>query len=185
MNAFDTVLSRIYERDLRSVYKDRKFESSADLISVDYCMDSGFVPTDACLHDARGSRLKKGYYIKGTEPTEPCEVHTLVEYDAVCGGIATVFTPRGHIKAVGMIQVEREFPTQITVSDAQFVYRRLVNSLLPSFEENKPFFAVLEDEKNKRYFGISAGKKQFNRLSIAHFTLSDLAFEHNLLKNQN
>ena len=51
--------------------------------------------------------------------------------------------------------------------------------------ENKPFFAPLEDEKNKRYFGRSATKTQFNRLSTAHFSYSDLVFVRDLLKNQN
>lgn len=182
LNAFDTVLTRIYERDARSAYADRKFEESARLITVDYCMDSGLLPTDACLADARGSRIKTGYFVKGSEPKDECEAHILVEYDAVCGGVATIFTPDEHIKKVGMIQVQREFPTQIIVSDAQYVYKKLYSSILPSFEENKPFFAPLEDEKNKRYFGRSAGTKQFNRLSTAHFSASDLVFERNILR---
>ena len=185
LNAFDTVLKRIYERDIVSVYKDRKFEESASLVEVNYCMDSGLLPTEACHADPRGSRIKTGYFVKGTEPKESCETHVFVEYDAVCGGIATVFTPEGHIRKIGMIQIDREFPIQIIVSDAQYVYKKINSSILPSFEENKPFFAPLEDEKNKKHFGISAGKAQFNRLSTAHFSYSDLVFERNLLKNQN
>ncbi len=185
LNAFDTVLSRIYERDIVSAYKDRKFEESASLVQVNYCMDSGHLPTEACYADPRGSRIKTGYFVKGTEPTANCESHVFVEYDAVCGGVATVFTHEGHIRKIGMIQVDREFPMQITVSDAQYVYKKMNSSVLPSFEENKPFFAPMESEKGKKYFGISAGKTQFNRLSTAHFSYSDLVFERNLLKNQN
>ena len=181
LTAFDTVLTRIYERDVRSAYADRKFENSAHLIEVNYCMDSGLLPSEACFCDARGSRIKKGYFVKGTEPTKRCETHILVEYDVICGGVATVFTPDGHIDWVGMIQVDREFETQILVSDAQYVYKKLDNSLLPSFKENEPFFAPLEAEK-KKYFGISAGKTQFNRLSIAHFSYSDLVFVRNLMR---
>jgi hypothetical protein len=95
-----------------------------------------------------------------------------------------VFTPREHIVEVGMIQVDREFPTQITVSDAQYVYKRLDKEILPSFEENTPFFAPLEDEKKKKYFGISASQKQFNRISTAHFLYTDLVFVRDILKNQ-
>lgn len=185
LNAFDSVLNNIYDRGIVSKYKDRKFDESASLVSVNYCMDSGLLPTDACINDARGSRVKQGFFVDGTEPTEYCNTHVLVEYDAVCGGVATVFTPEGHIRRVGMIQVEREFPVQIIVSDAQFVYKELEGEIMPSFDASKPFFAVLSDEKSKKYFGISAGKTQFNRLSTAHFSYSDLIFERNLLRNQN
>ena len=185
LNAFDTVLTRIYENDIVSAYKDRRFEESARLIKLEYCMDSGRLPTEACLADPRGHRIKTGYFVKGTEPTDSCETHILVEYDTVCGGIATVFTPSEHIERIGMLLIDREFPIQITVSDAQYVYKKISPSVLPAFDENKPFFAPLEDEKNKRYFGRSATKTQFNRLSTAHFSYSDLVFIRDLLKNQN
>ena len=176
LNAFDTVLNRIYSRDVRSSYADRKFEESAHLVAVNYCMDSGLLPSEACLKDPRGSRIKMGYFVKGTEPIERCKTHILVKYDVVCGGIATIFTPKGHIEKVGMLLIEREFPMQIIVSDAQYVYRELDDGILPSFNSNEPFFATLWDEEKKKYFGISAGKTQFNRLSTAHFTYSDLVF---------
>ena len=181
LNAFDTILTRIYERDVRSAYADRKFVESTRLVQVNYCMDSGLLPSEACLCDARGSRIKTGYFVKGTEPTTRCDMHILVEYDVICGGVATVFTPEGHIQKVGMILVEREFPIQIVVSDAQYVYKKLDYSILPSFNANEPFFAPLEEDK-KKYFGISIGKMQFNRLSTAHFSYSDLVFERHILR---
>jgi penicillin-binding protein 1A len=180
LNAMNTVLKRIYERDVRSAYADKKFEESANLISVNYCMDSGHLPSEACINDARGSRVKQGYFIRGSEPTDICHTHVMVEYDEICGGVATVFTPESHIKRVGMILVEREFPIQIIVNDAQYVYKEIREGLLPSFAENKPFFAVLESER-KKCFGISASKTQFNRLSTAHFSYSDLVFKRNIL----
>ena len=182
LNAFDTVLSRIYERDVRSAYADRKFDEGARLVEVNYCMDSGLLPSEACLCDPRGSRIKTGYFIKGTEPTSRCETHILVEYDTICGGIATVFTPEGHIERVGMLLVDREFPAQILVSDAQYVYKELGEDILPSFKSNEPFFAPIYEEDKKKYCGISAGKTQFNRLSIAHFSYSDLVFVRDILR---
>ena len=182
LNAFDNVLTRIYERDVRSTYADRKFEESARLIQVNYCMDSGLLPSEACWCDPRGSRIKTGYFVKGTEPSVRCETHILVEYDVFCGGVATVFTPDGHVKKVGMLLVDREFPVQIVISDAQYVYKELDSDILPSFKENEPFFATLEDDEKKKYFGISIGKTQFNRLSTAHFSYSDLVFESDILR---
>ncbi len=181
LSAFNTVLTRIYENNVRSVYADRKFEDSARLLEVNFCMDSGFLPSEACLYDPRGSRIKTGYFVKGTEPTKRCATHVLVKYDTICGGVATIFTPDGHIQTVGMLLINREFPTQIIVSDAQYVYKKLDNDILPSFKENEPFFAPLEEEK-KKYFGLSIGKSQFNRLSTSHFSYSDLVFTRNILR---
>ena len=181
LDAFDSVITEIYDEDVFSAYKDRKFEKSAELVEVVYCMDSGLLPCEACLNDARGSRLKKGYFIKGTEPTEVCGVHILVDYDFVCGGIANAFTPDEHIEKVGMLDVERSFPIQIYVSDAQYVFRDIPDSIFPSFDENKAFFSVLE--KDKAYFGISPSSSQFNRFSTAHFNYSDWIFKRKLLRH--
>ena len=180
----NTVLTKIYSQDVRSAYKDRKFESSAHLIVADYCMDSGLKPTDACANDARGSRVKQGYFVKGSEPDSYCDRHILVEYDFTCGGIATVFTPSSHIKSVGMISIEREFPIPILISDAQYVYMDLPEDTLPSFNENEPFYAILEDER-KKYFGQSTTKAPFNRLSTAHFSYSDIVFNRDILRKRN
>ena len=182
LDAMDVVLTRIYTRDVRSAYKDRKFESSANLITVNYCMDSGLLPCEACFKDARSSRVKVGYFVKGTEPTNACDTHVLVKYDFVCGGVATVFTPENHIESVGMIRVEREFPIPIIISDAQYVYMDMDEGIIPSLDSGKPFFYPLLTDK--KYIGTSAVKTPFNRLSTAHFSYSDLVFVRNLLRNR-
>ena len=180
LKAFDSVITQIYNEDIFSAYKDRKFEKSAEIVETVYCMDSGKLPCEACLNDARGSRLKKGYFVKGTEPKETCDVHILVDYDAVCGGIANTFTPDDHITRVGMLDIDRSFPIQIYVSDAQYVFRDIPDSILPSFDEKKAFFSVLEG--NERYFGTSAANTQFNRFSTAHFNYSDWIFKRKLIR---
>lgn len=180
LEAFDSVITQIYNEDIFSAYKDRKFEKSAELVEALYCMDSGKLPCEACLNDARGSRLKKGYFSKGTEPKEECDVHILVDYDTVCGGIANAFTPDDHITRVGMLDIDRSFPIQIYVSDAQYVFRDIPDSILPSFDEKKAFFSVLEG--NERYFGTSAANTQFNRFSTAHFSYSDWIFKRKLIR---
>lgn len=185
LRAFDMVLGRIYERDVRSRYRDAKFRESGDIVAVNYCMDSGCLPSDTCLKDPRGSRVRVGYFVSGTEPQELCDRHVSVEYDGVCGGVATVLTPRSHIKEVGMIRVLRDLPMQITVSDAQYVYASLPPDVAPSFDASRAFFDVTSDDKKKRYYGTSAAPLQYNRLSLAHISASDLVFIRDLLANQN
>lgn len=180
LNAFDNVLTNIYSQDVRSTYRDRKFHESGRLVSVACCMDSGKLPTAACIADARGSRARIGYFVSGTEPTEYCQAHVSVPYDVVCGGVATIFTPRGHIREVGMITVDREFPIPLTVSDAQYVWAELPSGTLPSLSQNDAFFYSYDEEK-KKYRGTSAGGVQFNRLSTSHLTPSDLVFYRDIV----
>lgn len=180
LRAFDSVLLRIYSKNIRSSETDAEFPESGELICCSYCADSGSIPTRACIEDARGSRVRMGYFVSGTQPKEYCTTHVSVDYDFVCGGVATVLTPRGHIKSVGMIRVEREFPIPLTVSDAQYVYAELPKGKMPSLSQNDAFFCSYDEEK-KKYRGKSAGSTQFNRLSTAHLTPTDLVFYKDLL----
>ena len=67
---------------------------------------------------------------------------------------------------VGLIQVERSFPAQIYVSDAQYVWRALPESIAPYFGDDGAFFknALAENE----YCGISDAEKQYNRYCYMH-----------------
>ena len=42
---------------------------------IEICMDSGNLPTELCARDPRGHRIRREYFIKGTQPTETCDVH--------------------------------------------------------------------------------------------------------------
>ena len=180
LDAFDSVIARIYDEDIFSAYKDRRFENSADLVEAVFCMDSGKIPCEACLEDARGSRLKKGYFVKGTEPKQECDVHVFVDYDMICGGVANAFTPDEHITKVGMLNIQRSFPVQIYVSDAQYVVRFPPDNVMPSFDSKKAFFSTLEGKE--KYFGTSPTATQFNRFSTAHINYSDWIFYRKLYR---
>lgn len=180
LDAFDSVITQIYDEDIFSAYKDRRFENSADLVEAVFCMDSGKIPCEACLEDARGSRLKKGYFVKGTEPKQECDVHVLVDYDMICGGVANAFTPDEHITKVGMLNIQRSFPVQIYVSDAQYVVRFPPDNVMPSFDSKKAFFSTLEGKE--KYFGTSPTATQFNRFSTAHINYSDWIFYRKLYR---
>ncbi len=48
----------------------------ADIVEVEICKCSGKLVTPLCHRDPRGDlEITKEYYIKGTEPTEPCDTH--------------------------------------------------------------------------------------------------------------
>jgi penicillin-binding protein 1A len=48
---------------------------SGDIVESQYCVDSGKLPSDSCFLDPRVNRVQTGYFIRGTEPKEACDIH--------------------------------------------------------------------------------------------------------------
>jgi hypothetical protein len=147
--------------------QNREFAESDNIIKAEYCVDSGKLLTPACLADPRGERREEGYFVRGSEPREKCDCHIFVKYDSSSQCIADPSCPKESISYVGMIQVERNFPIQIYVNDAQYVWRKLSDDVLPSFSVNEPFFVNML--RKGEYCGISYCEKQFNRSCTQHF----------------
>jgi penicillin-binding protein 1A len=96
----------------------KTFEVPKSVITATYCKDSGKLLTDACKSDPRGSRAEIGYFVRGTEPTEYCDVHFMVEYDSKTKSILTPYCPKENAVKVGLIDVWRQFPYNIQVEDS-------------------------------------------------------------------
>lgn len=163
---WDEIMTLLHKKYIATGSED-SFDESESIIKCEYCKDSGMLMGEACRLDARGNRGEIGYFVKGTEPTEKCSCHILVKYDAAEGGIATDSCYSADVEYVGMIQVERSFPTQIFVSDAQYVFYELPSNIMPETSPSLPYFNNIL--KQGEYCGISYGDKQFNRYCRAHF----------------
>ena len=171
VDIWDDVSKIIHERRIFSEIPKEKLKSlpSTDrLVSVEYCADSGKLPTRACKSDPRGNRLETGYFVTGSEPTELCDCHVPVAYDSVSGGVKSVSQCEDdHCEFVGLIHVERSFPMEIYVTDAQYVWRELPPAVMPETSPALPFFhGILEEGE---FCGISYTDTQFNRLCRTHF----------------
>ncbi len=164
IDIWDNVMSDIYaDRNNES----RGFDISDYILECEYCADSGKLLTSACLADARGERREIGYFVDGTQPTEPCDRHLTVSYDTVSGGVVIGECPSTNIKAVGLINVVREFPMQIYVTDAQYTWRNIGNEILPETSAALPFYSNLLPKDT--YSGISKTDVQYNRACREHF----------------
>ncbi len=68
---------------------------SRKMISVDICLDSGKLATDACRHDIRTSnsfdRVQEVMVYMEDRPTQMCDKHVTVEYCQTGGGVATEY----------------------------------------------------------------------------------------------
>ena len=154
--------------EIHAIYKGsgRSFADSDNIISANYCSDSGKLIGEAGLLDPRGIRAERGYFVKGTEPTEQCDCHVVVEYDAYNGGVSLGSCPEEKTVYVGLIRAERRFPVQVYISDAQYVWKELKKGFRPSESDGLPFFSNMIPKGE--YWGISLSDLQFNRSCKAH-----------------
>lgn len=170
ISAWDRVMAEIYE--VKANYKNTAFDYTDNIIQAEYCMDSGKLMTEACRKDPRGNRTEIGWFKRGSVPTEYCDCHILVSYDTESGGVSlNNMCKYGIVEQVGMITVDRSFPTQIYVTDAQYVYKKIGEDVLPESSPELPYFNNLL--KKGEYCGVSKTAEQFNRLCRAHFNYFD------------
>ena len=166
VETWDKIMTKLHQRYISG--GDLKgFDTSENIVTAEYCKDSGELVCDACKKDPRGERTEIGYFVKGTEPTQKCKTHVLVRYDKSEGCIASNECDNDDIILVGMIRVNRTFPVQIYITDAQYVWRDIGKETLPETASGLPFFSNLLG--NNEYSGISKVEKQFNSYCRKHF----------------
>ena len=155
---WDVVMTRLHQPLIEESQRTGKpletFDTASGVVTATYCVDSGKLVTEACRHDLRGSRVETGYFTMETAPTTACDVHVMVNYDKVTGAVACEDCPEENLTQVALIRVEdRDFPAQVAVSDAQYVYREWEPEDGVTDSTSLPYFAALLGEE--RYCGTS------------------------------
>lgn len=141
--------------------------SKEGLYYLPYCMDSGKLYTETCLFDPRGNRREYGYFTEDNRPESSCDRHLLVKYDYVTKAIATDFCPHENITTVSLLRInDRSFPKEITVTDAEFVFRDIDRYTPRPIDYTLPYFQFALPEGV--YVGRSKCKKQFNSNCYLH-----------------
>ena len=167
---FNTVMGRLHrEIAVRGEVKT-SFPLVAGVYECRFCRDGGGLMTVDCLCDPRGDRSSIGWFTADTIPTSPCRCHVGV-LCAEGGGVVseldgTPLSLYAHsdvpLRRYGLIRVEgRSFPSEVVVTDAQYVYRPLIGTV-PSRDTGAPYFKNLLP--SGRFAGISktADGRQFN-----------------------
>ena len=172
ITVWDTVMTKLQEkigaRASANGEEIKKFTYSDNIVKATYCKDSGMLLGEACSYDPRGSRAETGWFTSDTVPTQTCDVHVLVDYDKVTGGVASDGCPEGNLKKVALVRNEnRSFAKQIVITDAQYVYRDHDPSLgFPTYE-GFPYFYFSIPEGT--YVGRSSSVYQFNSFCTTHY----------------
>ncbi|GHV12512.1 penicillin-binding protein 1A [Clostridia bacterium] len=177
MLLFNYVMDTIHQKFYALGDDIKKFEMSPNIIEADYCKDSGMMPTDACKldygtlykTDTRGStRIERGYFVRGSEPKEPCDVHVIVDWDTSTGSVAGPGCPSESIRQIALVRNEkREYPFQITIKDAQYTWRYVDEDFYqyPS-ATNVPFYQNILPEGT--YAGSSGVNRPVNSYCVEH-----------------
>ncbi len=171
---WDNIMTKLHEDIIAQANAGteplRKFRLADGIQTAEYCRDSGKLVTEACSLDPRGNRKETGYFTSSTVPTEYCDCHILVDYDKETGGVVINGCPKENITKVGMIQADRVFPIDVTVTDAQYVYKPLPKGLEPGLWWGIPFFDNIIPEGT--FIGITDlnGGRQFNAACYEHYT---------------
>ena len=160
LKTFDAVMKLVNTEDCLGRSPAKRFSDAEGIITARYCRDSGKLATSACLCDPRGKRTETGYFTTSTAPKTYCDTHVMVKYDVINHGVAGADCPEENCKLIGMLNVNRSFPRDITISDAQYVYRRLPSGTPPCMQADKPFF--YNSLSKGHYAGRSSSKLQFN-----------------------
>ena len=155
---WDIVMTRLHQPIIDEAKKTgdplETFELANGVVTATYCADSGKLVTDACRCDPRGSRVETGYFTQETVPTTACDTHILVDYETVTGAVACPDCPPENIKQIALIRVEdRDFPAEVVVTDAQYVYRTWTPEDGITDSKTLPYFYALIEEG--RFCGTS------------------------------
>ncbi len=142
---WDTVMTMLHKEYIDAANAGgealKTFEMAPGVIQATYCLDSGLLCSEACSLDPRGSRAATGYFTRESAPSEYCDTHVIVMRDATTGLIASDECNPGDLVKTALIRVEdRDFPTEIYVADAQYVYRDLPANVMPCEWGGLPFF---------------------------------------------
>ena len=165
LKIWDEVMLSVHE-DIISKNYIREF-STDGLYYLPFCKDSGELYSDICIYDPRGNRREFGYFTADNMPTEACHRHVLCNYDSETKAIACDKCPKENIVTIALLNInDRAFPKEITVTDAEFVYRNIDRYTERPVEYSMPYFEYSIPDGT--FVGKSKNKKQFNSNCYLH-----------------
>ncbi len=163
----DEIMEEHIQKDKSGEEKLKTFTLPRSVVTATYCKDSGMLVSDACKHDPRGSRAEIGYFVKGTEPTEYCTTHILVDYDSSTKSIATPYCSHDTLTKVGLLNIVREMPFNISIDDAGYTARILTGDYgYSGLTQNLPYYHNLLPQGF--YAGRPRSGANYNKACTTH-----------------
>ncbi len=168
--AWDIIMTKLHQKYI-GAGQLKTFELADGVVTATYCKDSGKLMTSACHADPRGNRAETGYFTASTIPNEYCDVHIMVPYDTVTGGIACEACPPENVKNVGLLKTSRIFPMNVKVTDAQYTYRQVsLDTVMPE-KGDVPFYIGLYSDGEYPGYTDTSGARVYNSYCYEHHAL--------------
>jgi penicillin-binding protein 1A len=120
----------MWKKVMSQVHANLEYKSfdkpTSGLTTVTVCADSGLLATDACAADLRGSRVRTVTVAAGTEPTESCNLHTMVDYCTEGQCLAGPGCPAESVKQVAVLDYSRtDYGPSIVADDNAYLLATL------------------------------------------------------------
>ncbi|MDQ0188756.1 transglycosylase domain-containing protein [Alicyclobacillus cycloheptanicus] len=112
-----TLWSDIMQPLLQKEQPTKPWPEPSGIVQAAVCEDSGMLPTNLCKQD---NAVYDEYFIQGTQPTQPDNMHVLVEYTIYNGKkyLATTMTPPNEIRTGIFIKPPYTLPPGVTTLDS-------------------------------------------------------------------
>jgi hypothetical protein len=108
-----------------------------------------------------------GYFEASFLPRSVCERHVICYYDELTEGVATHKCPHENLKKIALLRIDnRAFEKEITVTDAEYVFRDLPDGVKRGESFDIPYFVNIIGDGE--YVGRGKRRKQFNCSCYLH-----------------
>ncbi len=162
---WDQVMTSIHA-DIIAAGNVKRFSDdlTKNLVTRSFCKDSGLLVGESCSPDPRGSRVATGYYTRSNMPSSTCDKHILIPYCNVTGYMAGPNCT--NIVHRAMLNVKREFPMNVVITDAQFTYQTIPSGTLYPLTPTQSFYVYAYPSGT--YGGLSNTTKPSNAFCSEH-----------------
>lgn len=159
LSLWDNVMLKLHEGYIEDAKNGgtplKKFDYS-ELVSYQYCKDSGLLPGEYCSLDPRGNRTATGYGSKDNVPTSTCDKHVPVQWCTETKAVAGAGCPAEKVVTIALVRNEnRRLEANAVVTDAQYTYMEVPSDYVYPKDKNLPFYINLY--LNGTYPGYSSG----------------------------
>lgn len=96
-----SIAAQLWKIIMTDVHKDleyKDFPRPDNIITLSICTESGKLATEICEKDPRGSTVRDEIFVRGTQPTDFCDVHVELEIDTTTNKIANEYCPEEYVE---------------------------------------------------------------------------------------
>ncbi|MEA4822508.1 MAG: PBP1A family penicillin-binding protein [Clostridiaceae bacterium] len=113
------IWSRVMTKVMEGIAYEPFFQ--LETVQAQYCIDSGYLPSQYCSLDPRGSRVTTGTFLREDVPTKVCESHVPVKMCAESGLRAGEYCPQESLVTISLLKLDRT--GRVTMTDDAYMYR--------------------------------------------------------------